>query len=204
MKLFNYSYNYPAYIFNKKLYNHYLFKKDKNFIDKEEGIYVINIDDEYGILAVSKDKQENEFDLDSIYNRDMESRLNNAEISVQYPMYFRLLDVTPIDATQVNFVYDSQELSLSGIDVTMGIIDTGIDYLNDNFIDENGKSRIDFIWDQTLNPIDNSTKNNNIPYGVLYDNNDINRAIEMKKLGGDPYSIVASKDEVGQIGRAHV
>ena len=196
MKLFDNLYNYPAYIFNKKLYNHYLFKKRNNInFDKRDDIFVINIDDEYGLLAVSKNIQEDEHDLDAIYDRLSESRADFDNIHVEYPMYFKLLEVTPIEAAQVSYVTEPDNIDLSGKDITIGIIDTGIDYLNENFIDENGKSRIEFIWDQTIKS--NNNNENNVPYGVLYNNDDINRAIEINNSGGDPYSIVASKDEVG-------
>ena len=145
MKLFDNLYNYPAYIFNKKLYNHYLFKKRNNInFDKRDDIFVINIDDEYGLLAVSKNIQEDEHDLDAIYDRLSESRADFDNIHVEYPMYFKLLEVTPIEAAQVSYVTEPDNIDLSGKDITIGIIDTGIDYLNENFIDENGKSRIHY------------------------------------------------------------
>ena len=41
-------------------------------------------------------------------------------------------------------------LSLTGQGVVICIIDTGIDYTNPAFLDENGNSRILAIWDQTI------------------------------------------------------
>lgn len=41
-------------------------------------------------------------------------------------------------------------LSLTGQGVILCFIDTGIDYQNPVFLDENGNSRILAIWDQTV------------------------------------------------------
>src|SRR5699024_1116354 len=76
--------------------------------------------------------------------------------------------------------------------VIVGIIDTGIDYLNDEFRDENGKSRIISIWDQTIQSNESELKG--VPFGSLYTNEEINKAIEAYELGENPYNIVPSKD----------
>ncbi|MCR5835799.1 MAG: S8 family serine peptidase [Lachnospiraceae bacterium] len=49
---------------------------------------------------------------------------------------------------------------LYGKGTIAGIIDSGIDYYNNAFIDENGKSRILEIWDQTRNDNENSFAEN--------------------------------------------
>lgn len=45
----------------------------------------------------------------------------------------------------------AREPFLTGKDVLIGIIDSGIDYKNSEFIDSSG-SRIQYLWDQTLTP----------------------------------------------------
>lgn len=41
---------------------------------------------------------------------------------------------------------------LSGKDTLLAVIDSGIDYKSPEFLDEQGKTRIQFLWDQTLMP----------------------------------------------------
>ncbi|GAA0750065.1 S8 family peptidase [Clostridium sartagoforme] len=104
-----------------------------------------------------------------------------------------LQDIPPVNIDSIYNIKINPYLNLTGKGVTIGIIDTGIDYLNKEFIREDGTSRIIKIWDQTV------TKNTkgNVYIGSEYSNDDINRAIANSKKGLDPYEIVPSKDEVG-------
>ena len=79
-------------------------------------------------------------------------------------------------------------LSLTGSGVVVCIIDTGIDYTNPAFRDENGNSRILAIWDQT---IQTGTPPEGFLYGSEYRREEINRALQAE----DPYSIVPARDE---------
>ena len=78
-------------------------------------------------------------------------------------------------------------LSLTGNGVLVGLVDTGIDYLNPEFMFKNGETRIHRIWDQTL-PTDRT--NQNVPFGVEYTKEQITDAINVSKSGGNPYDIV--------------
>lgn len=69
-------------------------------------------------------------------------------------------------------------------------IDTGIDYQNPVFLDENGNSRILAIWDQT---VQTGIPPEGFKYGSEYRREDINLALRSE----DPYSIVPSRDENG-------
>ena len=81
-------------------------------------------------------------------------------------------------------------LSLTGSGVVVCMIDTGIDYRNPAFLDENGNSRILAIWDQT---IQEGTPPEGFPFGSEYLREDINRALRAE----NPYTIVPSRDENG-------
>lgn len=81
-------------------------------------------------------------------------------------------------------------LSLTGRGVIICIIDTGIDYQNPVFLDENGNSRILSIWDQT---IQTGTPPEGFLYGTEYTREDINRALQFEA----PLQVVPSRDENG-------
>ena len=85
-------------------------------------------------------------------------------------------------------------LRLNGRGVLVGIIDTGIDYLNKEFQREDDTTRIVRIWDQT---IQGDKDIYNLKYGTEYTEDQINQAISLQTSGGDPYSIVPSKDDIG-------
>ena len=80
-------------------------------------------------------------------------------------------------------------LSLTGQGVILCFIDTGIDYQNPVFLDENGNSRILAIWDQT---VQTGAPPDGLKYGSEYRREDINLALRSE----DPYSIVPSRDEM--------
>ncbi|SHI70871.1 Subtilase family protein [Clostridium cavendishii DSM 21758] len=105
-----------------------------------------------------------------------------------------LCDISPIEASGASSFYNSVYLPLDGQGITVGIIDTGIDYLNEEFINEDGTSKIISIWDQDI-------YTGKVPEGQYggseYTNEEINRAINAKKNGEDPYKIVPTKDKDG-------
>ncbi|MCM1569746.1 MAG: S8 family peptidase [Roseburia sp.] len=84
----------------------------------------------------------------------------------------------------------SPPLSLTGRGTIICVIDTGIDYTNPAFMDQNGDSRILAIWDQT---IQTGTPPAGFEYGTEYTREDINRALR----SDEPYSFVPSRDEIG-------
>ncbi|MEG0775028.1 S8 family peptidase [Clostridium sp.] len=97
------------------------------------------------------------------------------------------------EATSLGSVYEGN-IPLDGEGVVVGIIGTGIDYMNPRFITETGESRIVAIWDQT---IARESVNGEIPYGTEYSRAIINEAIRAGSQGTSPYEIVAHRDEVG-------
>jgi subtilisin family serine protease len=105
-----------------------------------------------------------------------------------------LCDISPVEASETTVFHNNVYLPLSGLGVIIGIVDTGIDYLNEEFINEDGTTRILTIWDHT---IEGGSPSAEIPIGVVYTEEDINKALEIKRNGGDPYSVVPSKDDIG-------
>jgi len=148
--------------------------------------YVIIINDKYAIVSVKKDVE---------INLDKTSYFRTIEY-VNPPAMFTLQNISPIEASKVSAVQLGTPLNLTGKGVNVAIIDTGIDYLSEEFLDLNGKTRIDCIWDQTIISSEQS-ENNPVPFGTLYTRDKINDAITASKEGKSPYEIVPSKDEIG-------
>lgn len=104
-----------------------------------------------------------------------------------------LQDLSPSSVDNINAISINPYLDLTGRGVLVGVIDTGIDYLNDEFIREDDTSRIVNLWDQTINDVTDTS----VYVGKTYSNEDINNAIKAYRNKQDPYGIVPSKDEVG-------
>lgn len=81
-------------------------------------------------------------------------------------------------------------LSLNGSGVVIAFIDTGIRYVQEEFRNGAGNSRILAIWDQT---IQSGTPPEGYEYGSLYTRDDINAALRAE----DPYALVPSTDVIG-------
>lgn len=111
------------------------------------------------------------------------------------PPIFTLNDESPVEASNALNFHTNPYITLNGNGVLVGIIDTGIDYLNQEFMQENDTTRILRIWDQTEE--NDGTSIYGLKLGKEYTEDQINEAINLSKSGGDPYTIVPSKDEVG-------
>lgn len=79
------------------------------------------------------------------------------------------------EASGIDYVSKNPYLNLTGKNVLVAIIDSGIDYLNKDFVDENGKSKILTIWDQEKQ---NGKDFSNVPFGTEISNEEINEAIK--------------------------
>jgi subtilisin family serine protease len=119
---------------------------------------------------------------------------NKFSIDVSFP--YTLSAIQPVDAANITQFHGETFLNLTGKDTIAAIIDTGIDYLNPQFQNPDGTTRIVAIWDQTIE----SNINNNDPiafFGTIYSREEINKAIQVSAQGGNPYDIVPSRDELG-------
>jgi len=106
---------------------------------------------------------------------------------------FVLQDISPSNVDNINTIKINPYLNLTGRGVLVGMVDTGIDYLNEEFIREDDTSRVSNIWDQTIQ----GSADQSLYIGETYSNEQINTAIKTYKNKGDPYQIVPSKDEIG-------
>lgn len=107
-----------------------------------------------------------------------------------FPLCYGLMDLNSLDFTGISRLRKIPLLNLQGEGILIGIIDTGIDYTHEAFINRDGTSKIASIWDQT---IPSNTPPEGYYYGTEYSNCQINNAL----LSDDPLSIVPSMDENG-------
>lgn len=121
---------------------------------------------------------------------------SNSYVVIERLYYYTLCAeiISPISDAGIYQTQNNEYLDLRGRDVIVGIIDTGIDYLNQEFMNEFDETRILEIWDQT---IVSDTHQPDVLFGHIYTKNDIDSAIKLKRNGGDPYTIVPSKDTNG-------
>lgn len=90
-------------------------------------------------------------------------------------------------------IYQTQQppLSLTGRDVLIGFVDTGIRYTDRVFLDEFGNSRIWAIWDQSVEEPGRAPEG--FFYGSEYTREDIQQALSSE----EPRNVVPSWDEDG-------
>lgn len=104
------------------------------------------------------------------------------------------LGESPVEDSKAPIFHINPSLNLRGSGVVVAIVDTGIDYLNSEFMREDETTRILRIWDQT---IDSGKTPDGFISGSEYTEEDINKAIQAQKQGQNPYDIVPSKDDYG-------
>lgn len=106
------------------------------------------------------------------------------------PKIYGLMDTTAAAATGAIRLQNQTGFELTGQDVIVGFIDTGIDYTNKLFKNATGQTRILGIWDQT-----NLTGNhpNGFDYGSEYTMEDINKALN----SDNPEEVVPQRDLIG-------
>ena len=178
----------PDNIFYDVNYDHYIVQYQGNIqqdFSQEPNHYLTIINDRYAIISLPK----------------------NVEISVGDPEYpsivyvkpaemYTLQQITPTEASQAGFLKLDLPLTLNGSGVNVAILDTGIDYLSEEFMRDNGETRIECIWDQSI-PSNGKALDEFIPYGSVYEKDDIQSAIQAAREGKSPYDIVPTIDEVG-------
>lgn len=154
------------------------------------------------------------------YYGDIKSELNKLDYAFLYeelPIYYVVLiaegrlkdflkEIPEIISIQQNYVYvlsqmeesnyrvHDKSISLTtkftGKGVALGIIGPGIDYLDKEFVHEDGRSRVKAIWDQTIE-WNNEAETD---YGRKYSKRDVEEAIKLHRGGDNPYKTVEHMD----------
>lgn len=159
-------------------------------ISKYPGYYVIIINNKYAIVTVKREiiLQGNDINLAGPHFSTI--------VYVKPSEMYTLEEISPLQASKAEFLTLDLPLNLTGRGVNVAIIDSGIDYLSDEFMNSNGETRIEYIWDQTISPAA-ETENNPVPFGSVYTKSQIQEAINAYREGKSPYEIVPTRDELG-------
>lgn len=178
----------PEKIFSDPNYYHYMVQYQGNIEDevsKMPGYYATIINDNYAIISISGD-----------LNVDIGDIKLTTVVYVKPTEMYTLQDVSPIEASGARFLQLNLPLSLNGKGVNVAVIDSGIDYLSDEFMTATGETRVECIWDQTI--ISNEKDNDiSVPFGTVYRKEKINDAIKAYRENKSPYDIVPSRDQIG-------
>lgn len=128
------------------------------------------------------------------------------------PKLYGLMDTTSFDASGITATLNQPLLNVRGQGVLIGFLDTGIDYLREDFKVSDGRTRIAAVWDQTIQSgnyeedtgeaagteqYDRKQAQGMVQYGTVYTREDINAALAAEREGQNPYDIVPSRDENG-------
>ena len=106
-----------------------------------------------------------------------------------FPQLYGLMGHEALESAHITWVHKQPYLDLKGSGVLLGFVDTGIDYTNPAFLYEDGSSKVQAIWDQTLE----GTPPELIHFGAVYRQEQINEALR----SSDPRSVVPHQDTQG-------
>ncbi|MCI8797150.1 MAG: S8 family peptidase [Dorea sp.] len=175
-------------------------------------------------LDVGYDQEEKEWDLIIKYSGSLESvralasrtvELQNeyAVITIKESMIDKLTQIPEIEYIEkpkrlffqvangrrvscIDTVQQDARLSLFGQDILVAVIDSGIDYENADFRNEDGTTRILALWDQSLAPGEGRTPPQGYAAGAEYTAEQINEALK-KTTMADRRQLVPSIDTSG-------
>ncbi len=107
-----------------------------------------------------------------------------------FPHIYTLNSTYSLEKSSVKSFQYNPNFSLFAQGVLIGFVDTGIDYQHPAFLNNDGSTRIQSIWDQTIT---DGTPPENFTFGSEYKKESINNAL----LDDDPLSAVPTRDENG-------
>ena len=107
---------------------------------------VVELQNEYAIIRISQSGIDILSDIPEVEYIEKPKRL-----------FFQIANGKRVSC--INEVQDIRFLNLRGQGVLVAIIDSGIDYANEDFRNEDGTTRIKVLWDQSLIPDADEEKN---------------------------------------------
>lgn len=149
----------------------------EEFINEYQPACIQVIDDKFAILHIHTTDC-----VETILNRGY-------RMSSLLPLLLSPTGKEAISAAGILPFHTQPFVPLRGYGTLIGIIDSGIDYTHDVFIYEDNTSKIQYIWDQTIQ----GNPPANFPYGTEYSNEQINQAL----VSDNPAEIVPSYDATG-------
>lgn len=166
-------------------------------IQRQDGVCISCINDTWCILYTNYPGSQN---------------INIQQGYYSVPKLYGLMDTTSFDASGITATLNQPLLNVRGQGVLIGFLDTGIDYLREDFKASGGRTRIAAVWDQTIQSVnyeedtgeaagteqyDREQAQGMVQYGTVYTRDDINAALAAEREGQNPYDIVPSRDENG-------
>lgn len=166
-------------------------------IQRQDGVCISCINDTWCILYTNYPGSQN---------------INIQQGYYSVPKLYGLMDTTSFDASGITATLNQPLLNVRGQGVLIGFLDTGIDYLREDFKASGGRTRIAAVWDQTIQSVnyeedtgeaagteqyDREQVQGMVQYGTVYTREDINAALAAEREGQNPYDIVPSRDENG-------
>lgn len=108
-----------------------------------------------------------------------------------FPKCYTLESQISLEKSGITRIQNNPNIALYGQGVLIGIIDTGIDYQHEAFVNKDGTTKIISLWDQTING--DSSLSGNVKFGTEYNREMINLAL----TNNNPLEIVPSRDDIG-------
>lgn len=161
--------DYADFIFNYSASVSYL-----EYLQQFYPVSVIN--DTYAIIYVP-------------FSESMQTPINSYGYG-SIPKYYVPMDTQSMNASGITRLHNHPYIPLRGNGVAVAVIDSGIDYTSKIFRNNDGSSRISYLWDQT---IASENPPPQFDYGTEYTNADLNKALN----NSEPFEIVPSQDISG-------